>query len=103
VVSKEGPEVRTSAEIVSSGPANDQPAADGLRLAEAEDGPGLRWFIRRGGVVLVNKGFRTKGAASAWIDSHGYALDWRVGYLFRLRRDPRDVVIVDRSGAVARA
>lgn len=78
-------------------------AADALLIHKADQGPGLRWFIRRGPTTWFNRGFRTKERASAWISSHGDALDWRAGYVFRLRGDARDIAIVDRSGNVARA
>ena len=77
--------------------------AGALRIQYADNGPGLRWFIRRGATTWFNKGFRTKAKASAWINDHGLHLDWRVGYTFRLRGDARDVEIVDRHGNVARA
>lgn len=77
--------------------------ADKLRIQYADNGPGLRWFIKRGATTWFNKGFRTKARASAWINDHGNSLDWRSGYLFRLRGDARDVEIVDRHGNVARA
>lgn len=76
---------------------------DALRLQYADEGPGLRWFIKRGATTWFNRGFRTKARASDWINDHGPALDWRCGYVFRLRGDPRDIDIVDRHGNVARA
>lgn len=76
---------------------------DALRIQYADEGPGLRWFIKRGATTWFNRGFRTKARASAWINDHGPALDWRCGYVFRLRGDPRDIDIVDRHGNVARA
>ena len=81
-------------------PARD---ADALRIQYADNGPGLRWFIRRGATTWFNKGFKTKASASSCINDHGHHLDWRVGYTFRLRGDERDVEIVDRHGNVARA
>ena len=76
---------------------------DALRIQYADEGPGLRWFIRRGATTLFTRGFRTKARASIWINDHGHAIDWRVGYLFRLRGDERNIEIVDRRGNVARA
>lgn len=81
-------------------PARD---VDALLIQAADEGPGLRWFIQRGATTWFNRGFRTKARANAWISMHGNALDWRAGYLFRLRGDSRDVKIVDRHGNVARA
>lgn len=69
-----------------------------LRIQYADQGPGLRWFIQRGATTWFNRGFKTKAQADAWIADHGHALDWRVGYLFRLRGDRQDVQIVDRHG-----
>ena len=76
----------------------DQPRRDALRIQHAERGPGLRYFVKRGAATWYSTGFKTKSAASDWIDSHGRDLDWRVGYLFRLRGDARDVQIVNRKG-----
>ena len=72
-----------------------------LRIGDADRGPGLRWFIRRGASTYYNFGFRTKARANAWIELHGGALDWRAGYIFRLVGDPVDVEIVSRYGKVA--
>lgn len=76
---------------------------DALRLQHADTGPGLRWFIRRGATTWFDRGFKTKARASAWIADHGPAIDWRCGYLFRLRGDSRDVQIVSRRGEPVRA
>ena len=76
---------------------------DALRIQYADEGPGLRWFIKHGATTLFNRGFRTKALASGCINDHGHAIDWRFGYLFRLRGDERDIEIVDRRGNVARA
>ena len=60
-----------------------------------------RWFVRRGASTKFNRGFRSKNEADTWINSMGYRLDWRAGYVFRLRGDDVDMAIVDRRGAVA--
>lgn len=57
-----------------------------------------RWFVRRGSKTVFTKGFRSKTEASNWIDDFGRRLDWRVGFLFRLRGDDEDIEIVDRAG-----
>jgi hypothetical protein len=82
------------------GPARN---VDALRLSTADKGPGLRLFIKRGATTWYSVGFKTRKAASEWIDSHGRDLDWRCGYLFRLRGDARDVQIVSRLGEPVRA
>lgn len=77
---------------------------ESLRTQAMDEGPGLRWFVLRDGALpFPDRGFKTKARASAWIDAHAEAheLDWRVGYLFRLRGDPRDVSIVDRHRNIA--
>jgi hypothetical protein len=59
---------------------------------------GARWFVRPGGGSTLDRGFRSILEASEWIDSHGDALLWRVGYLFRIKGYPVDVEIVNRNG-----
>lgn len=62
-----------------------------------------RWFVKRGDVVLMNAGgFASKSEASDWINSFGWKLDWRSGYLFRLKGDDVAMSIVDRKGIEAR-
>ena len=60
-----------------------------------------RWFVRRGEVVVLERGFRTKSEASSWIDAFGIALDWRAGFAFQLKGDDVLMEIVDREGAPA--
>lgn len=58
--------------------------------------PRRRWFIRRGAETNLSRGFRSKQDASNWIDSQ--RLEWRAGFLFRLRGDDVDMCIVDKKG-----
>ncbi len=60
-----------------------------------------RWFVRRGATTKFNRGFRSKDEANGWINALGRRLDWRTGFVFRLRGDGVDMAIVDRRGAVA--
>ena len=60
-----------------------------------------RWFVRRGATTKFNRGFRTKVEADGWINAFGCRLDWRAGYVFRLRGEDVDMAIVDRRGEVA--
>lgn len=57
-----------------------------------------RWFVRRGATTRFDRGFRSKDDAGNWIAAFGSRLDWRVGFLFRLRGDNTDIEIVDRQG-----
>lgn len=61
-------------------------------------------FVRcaKDGLVDCAKGFSSKKGASEWIDSHGRSLDWRVGFLFRLRGATHDHEIVDIDGKSVR-
>jgi hypothetical protein len=61
-----------------------------------------RWFIKRGDTVEFSRGFSSKGAASEWIANLGRRLDWRAGFVFRLRGDNVDMFIVDRDGVTAK-
>lgn len=62
-----------------------------------------RWFVRRSATTRFDRGFRSKGDASNWIAAFGSRLDWRVGFLFRLRGDNADIEIIDRQGNRARS
>jgi hypothetical protein len=62
-----------------------------------------RWFVKRGAVTERQRGFASKDAASDWITEFGYRLDWRSGFVFRLRGDTVDMHIVDAHGTTARA
>ena len=62
-----------------------------------------RWFVKRGATTWFNRGFRSKAEANSWINSHGTALDWRSGFLFRIRGESMDIEIVDRIGNRAKA
>lgn len=65
-------------------------------------GSGLRWFLKRGPKTVLTRGFASKSDASAWINSLGPRLDWRAGFVFRLRGDSMDMEIVNRHGTVAK-
>lgn len=62
-----------------------------------------RWFVKHGAVTERQRGFASKDAASNWINEFGYRLDWRSGFVFRLRGDTVDMHIVDAHGTTARA
>lgn len=74
-----------------------------IRWHAAERPKGARWFLLRGGKHYMTKGWRSLADASAWIDSHGDELDWRVGYHFRLKGDHTTNVIVNKHGEPASA
>lgn len=59
-----------------------------------------RWFVQRGATTKFDRGFRSKQDANNWINSFTN-LDWRAGFVFRLRGDNIDMSIVDRNGVVA--
>lgn len=61
-----------------------------------------RWFVRRGAKTRFDRGFRSKAEVSAWIEAMGRRLEWRAGFVFRLRGDTMDIEIVDRLGVVAK-
>ncbi|MEJ6003866.1 hypothetical protein [Paucibacter soli] len=73
-------------------------AAQLIRFDEIKQLPRPRLFVQVGGVPRWDKCFPSKAVASAWIDSHGSDLDWRVGFLFRLKGLDRDIEIVDSAG-----
>ncbi len=73
-------------------------------MAEVPTQSGARWFLERQGQVYTAGGFRSKSEASDWIDSLGRSrLDWRAGFVFKLRGDVGEMKIVDRHGVVAKA
>lgn len=57
-----------------------------------------RLFVKRGSIVWQDRGFSSKSEADNWINNFGRALDWRAGFVFRLRGDDTDIEIVDRQG-----
>jgi hypothetical protein len=63
---------------------------------------GLRWFVRRGAKPHLMRGFKSKAEASTWIEGLGRRLDWRAGFVFRLRGDCVDMEIVNRVGEIAK-
>ena len=77
--------------------------AKALRLQEITRKTRARWFVKHGHRTYFSRGFRSKADASAWIDSHGDDLDWRVGYHFRLKGERTTTYIVDRNGEPASA
>lgn len=74
-----------------------------IRWNTAERPKGARLFLLRNGKHYMTKGWRSLADASAWIDSHGEDLDWRVGYHFRLKCDRTTTVIVNKHGEPASA
>jgi hypothetical protein len=54
--------------------------------------------LKRGGDVIADRGFGSKKEAHLWIESMGRRLDWRAGYIFRLRGLNQDLEIIDREG-----
>jgi hypothetical protein len=67
-------------------------------MTEVPQQPRARLFVKRGDTVDFTRGFSSKDAANTWITELGRRLDWRAGYVFRLRGDTSDMHIVDRQG-----
>ena len=61
-----------------------------------------RWFVRYGARTWFDRGFRSKEQASQWIEELGESVDWRVGYMFRLKGHEFDASIVNRRGEVCK-
>ena len=61
-----------------------------------------RWFLSSNGVMDQSRGFVSKKYASLWINSLGYELDWRAGYIFRLKDANQDIEVVSSKGARAK-
>jgi hypothetical protein len=59
-----------------------------------------RYFVRTGAHTCFENGFSNKDQAAQFIKEAQaeYGLDWRVGWLFRLRGIVYDLEIVDRAG-----
>lgn len=73
-----------------------------FNFAEVPMQSGCRWFVRHGATTRFDRGFRSKNDASNWIDAMTSRLEWRAGFVFRLRSDYADVAIVDREGNIAK-
>lgn len=71
-------------------------------LDEVPVQPGARWYLKRGKKVHLDRGFKSKAEADTWIKALGGRLDWRAGYLFRLRGDVTDMAIVNKAGDEAK-
>lgn len=71
-------------------------------MSEVPGQPRAKWFLKRGESVELSRGFSSKSAASEWINALGRRLDWRAGFVFRLRGEKVDMSIVDRNGVEAR-
>jgi hypothetical protein len=76
-------------------------SADRFTFEEVPLQDRCRWFVRYGTVTVFDRGFRSKNEASNWIDKFGRRLDWRAGFVARLRGDEKDIEIVDRKGQIA--
>lgn len=74
---------------------------DRFTFADVPQQDRCRWFVRYGAKTAFDRGFRSKDEASSWIDSFGRRLDWRAGFVARLRGDDKDIEIVDRKGQIA--
>lgn len=61
-----------------------------------------RWFLKQGDQIHTSKGFTSKDCASLWIDSLGSKVDWRAGFVFRMKGGTEDLSIVSRSGQCAK-
>ncbi|WP_338924469.1 hypothetical protein V0M98_33175 (plasmid) [Pseudomonas silesiensis] len=61
-----------------------------------------RWFVKHGATTRYDRGFRSKAEADAWINAFGRHLDWRAGYVFRLKGGQYDISVIDRQGVLAK-
>lgn len=61
-----------------------------------------RWFVKHGATTRYDRGFRSKVEADAWINAFGHHLDWRAGYVFRLKGGQYDISVIDRQGQLAK-
>lgn len=64
---------------------------------------GCRWFVKKGATTRYDRGFRSKGEADQWIATFREVMDWRAGYVFKLRDDSEIIEIRDRTGVLAKA
>ena len=55
----------------------------------------IRWFIKYGDETL-DVGFFTKSDVDDWIRKHD--IEWRAGYLFRIKGDNKDLEINNKDG-----
>ena len=77
-------------------------SSESFTFAEVPQQTGCRWFVRYGAKTMFDCGFRSKDDASAWIEKFDRRLDWRAGFVARLRGDDKDIEIVDRKGQIAK-
>ena len=75
-------------------------SADSFTFAYVPQQDRCRWFVRDGAKTMFDRGFRSKDGASSWIDNFGRRLDWRAGFVARLRDDDNNIEIVGRKGQI---
>jgi hypothetical protein len=63
---------------------------------------GARRFLSEDGKIDKSRGFTSKDYASLWIESLGREVDWRAGFIFRLRGCSNDLEIVSSKRVRAR-
>lgn len=78
----------TSAELIEAG----------LQLDKIEATNRPRNFVYVAGVPVPDAAFPSRLAADEWITLHRKDLDWRAGYVFRLKGLRLDISIVDAHG-----
>lgn len=74
-----------------------------FNYSEVPANKGCRFFLKRNGVFKTSVGFCNKKEASDWINNltnrdGGSKLNWRVGFLFRVKGDEYDMEIVNKKG-----
>lgn len=77
-------------------------SAESFTFADVPRQDRCHWFVSYGVNTMFDRGFLSKDEASSWIDYFERRLDWRAGFVARLRGDDKDIDIVDRKGQVAR-
>lgn len=72
--------------------------AAGLQLDKIEATNRPRNFVHAGDVPVPGAAFPSRLEADEWIMLHRKDLDWRAGYVFRLKGLRLDIAIVDTHG-----
>jgi hypothetical protein len=60
-----------------------------------------KWFLRTNNITISAKGFTTKLYAALWIESLGDRVDWRDGYVFRLKDGVENIEVISIDGQAA--
>lgn len=76
----------------------DELEAAGVRLSSIPMPRQARYTLAAGGQIVPGANFGSRREVDDWVSMHHGDLDWRAGYVFRLKGLPIDLSIQDAKG-----